>query len=387
MKTAIRIALILTLFTTGCTTQKTVEKQINELLSKIDERNRNLSSISYCTSFEMINPSMNDSIFKVEGKVWLKPHKVDTIFGSVFHVRGSDRGGLFDYYYDGTKSYEIRHENKTIKMIDPYKYENNANNPAKARTALSPIVPELSDPNLSLTLRRNNPKIDLVNGKDTYFMTFKYPANEYGQEISVSIDIKKKTYIIEKIQKKVKLQNIDYKTSIVIDSQRINSPEIISNIYLQNTYSDYTMSELKRDNNHELKSNYKGLKAKEFIYPSSNMDSINLKSLLGKYVLLDFWETWCGHCILALPDIQKLQDKYKTDLNVIGITTENKLPVEKLLKINKVTYINIFADQQILNDYMVTGRPSYFLLDKKGTIIDHTEGDLQKIESDLKELL
>lgn len=387
MKTALRITLLLTFFTTGCITQSTVDKQINELLLKVEANNSSISSISYYTFYEQKNPTVNDSIFKVEGKVWLLPNKTDSIFGSVFHVHGSDRGGLFDYYYDGTKSYEIRHENKTIKIIDPYKYENNANNPAKARTALSPVVHELSDTNLSVTLRKNNPKIDLVNGKDSYFITLKYPANEYGQEESVSIDIKKKTYIIEKIQKKLKWQGSEYKTSIEVDSLLINSPEIPNKIFLQNTYSDYNISELKRDNNHESNSNYIGIKAKNFMYPTSTMDSINLKSLIGKYVLLDFWETWCGHCILALPEIQKLQDMYKTDLVAIGITTENKPQVEKLLKNNNLTYINIFADKQILKDYMVIGRPIYFLLDKKGIIIDHTEGDLQKIESDLKDLL
>ena len=180
MKTTLRIILLLTFFTNGCITQSTDDKQINELLSQVEERNRSLSSISYYTSYEQINPTVNDSIFKVEGSVWLQPNKTDSIFGSVFHVHGSDRGGLFDYYYDGTKSYEIRHENKTIKIIDPFKYENNANNPAKARTALSPMVHELTDTNISVTLKRNNPIIDLVKGEDAFLMNLKYPPNEYG---------------------------------------------------------------------------------------------------------------------------------------------------------------------------------------------------------------
>jgi len=61
--------------------------------------------------------------------------------------------------------------------------------------------------------------------------------------------------------------------------------------------------------------------------------------------------------------------------------------VEKLLQNNKLTYVNIFADQQIINDYSLQGRPAYFLLDRNGTIIDHTEGNLEKIITDLKELL
>jgi len=387
MKTTLRITLLLTLFTSGCIMHSTDEKKITFLLSKLDKNNRSLNTISYYTSFEQIDPALNDSVFKVIGKIWLQPNKKDSIFGSVFHVHGSDRGGLFDYYYDGTKSYEIRHKNKTVKIIDPYKYENNANNPAKARTALSPIVYELTDIGISRSLQKNNPVISLVSNMDSYKIAFKYPPDEYGQEMTKYISIDKKTYVIKRIQKNVLWRGIEQKTIYNIDSLLFNNSEIGNNIFLQNTYSDYAVSELKRDTNHQSASTSIGLKAKIFKYPTSNNDSINVTILNGKYVLLDFWETWCGHCILALPDIQKLQDMYKTDLIVIGITTENKLIVEKLLKNNKLTYINIFADQQILKDYMVTGRPSYFLLDKKGTIIDHTEGDLQKIELDLKDLL
>jgi len=355
-------------------------------LSEIELRNRNLGPVSYYSSYEQINPAVNDSVFKAEGKVWLQPVKADSIFGSVFHVQGIDGGGSFDYYYDGTKSYEIRHDNKTVKLIDPYKFENNANNPAKARTALSPLVHELTDTNISVTLRKNNPVIDLAKGKDTYLLTLKYPSNEYGQEETVRLYIKKKTFIIGKIQKKLNWQGIEYSTTIEIDTLQIYNPDILNKIYLQNTYPDYSTSELTRDNNDAPDSDFTGLKARNFVYPVSENDSINLENLRGKYVLLDFWETWCGHCILSLPEIQKLQDRYKPELTVIGITTENRLQVEKLLRNNKLTYINIFADQKILSDYGVTGRPVYFLLDKEGIILEHTEGDLGKIKSVLKDL-
>ena len=117
------------------------------------------------------------------------------------------------------------------------------------------------------------------------------------------------------------------------------------------------------------------------------MDSINLKSLIGKYVLLDSWGTWCGYCILALPEIQNLQNKYKNDLVVIGISTENKPQIETLIQKNKITYINLFADQKILKDYAVSNRPTYFLIDKKGKIISQSEGDLDKIITMIDDLL
>ena len=147
------------------------------------------------------------------------------------------------------------------------------------------------------------------------------------------------------------------------------------------------MTEFERGTSKQWTSGFIGLKAKNFKYPTFNNDSINLKNLNGKYVLLDFWETWCGHCIFELPEIQKIQDKYQNDLVVIGITTENKAQVEKLLKKNNIKYTNIFADKQIIIDYDLQNRPAYFLLDKNGKIIEHTLGDLLKITSALEDLL
>ena len=387
MKTVFITIWILILMCIGCKTQSSDNKRISELLANVEQKNKSINSVSYYSSYEQINPAVKDSVFKVVGKVWLQPDKKDSIFGSVFHLKGGDRGGLFDYYYDGSKSYEIRHENKTIKIFDPYKYENNANNPAKARTALSPLVPELTDTNLSETLKKNNPVVNITVNKDYYNIGFKYPVNEYGQELALHIYINRKTCLIGKIQKNTTWRGVVYKTSIVIDSLLINDLDSTNNLFLQNTYSDYVVTEFERGSNQQLTSGFIGLKAKDFKYPANNNDSIRLKSLIGKFVLLDFWETWCGHCIVALPGIQKIQDKYHNDLVVLGITTENKPQVIKLLQNNKLTYINVFADQQIINDYSLQGRPTYFLLDRNGTIIDHAEGNLEKIITDLKELL
>jgi thiol-disulfide isomerase/thioredoxin len=387
MKTVLITSSLLIFMCIGCKTQSTDIRRISELLSKVEQKNKGINSISYYSRYEQVNPTTEDSIFKVEGKVWLRPNDKDSIFGSVFHLKGIDRGGSFEYYYDGTKSYEIRHANKTIKIFDPYRYENNANNPAKARTALAPLIYELTDTNLSRTLQKNNPLVTLFDNKNSYRIAFKYPADDNGQELTVQITINKRTYAIEKIQKISLWRGVEFKTSIGIDSLLINNSEISNNIFSQNTYSDYVVTEFERGTNQKWTSSFIGLKAKNFKYPTSSNDSIILNNLKGKYVLLDFWETWCGHCIFALPEIQKIQDKYRNDVVVIGITTENKHQVEKLMRINNLRYLNIFADKQIIGDYDLKGRPTYFLIDKNGIIIEHTEGDLLKITTDLEKLL
>jgi len=48
----------------------------------------------------------------------------------------------------------------------------------------------------------------------------------------------------------------------------------------------------------------------------------SLTSLKGKIVLIDFWATWCGSCIVAMPHLQQLQQKYPGKLQIITVTDE-----------------------------------------------------------------
>ena len=101
-------------------------------------------------------------------------------------------------------------------------------------------------------------------------------------------------------------------------------------------------------------------------------------------VLLDFWESWCGHCIESIPLLQKLADEYHDDLIVITITTENAPQIRKIIKANNISYVNIHAEKQILSDYSIKARPAYVLIDANGIIVEHTAGDLERISLAIK---
>lgn len=127
--------------------------------------------------------------------------------------------------------------------------------------------------------------------------------------------------------------------------------------------------------------------APTFTFNAFNGEKISLDQFKGKIVLLDFWETWCGKCISTFPEINRIAKEYKSKgIEVLGITTENKNLVKKLIKKHKLEYINIFADRTMIKKYELSSRPIYILVSKEGKIIFVSYGNLKIVENKLKQL-
>jgi thiol-disulfide isomerase/thioredoxin len=59
--------------------------------------------------------------------------------------------------------------------------------------------------------------------------------------------------------------------------------------------------------------------------------SAKLSRFRGKLVLIDFWATWCGSCLVAMPHLQQLQEKYAGKIQVITVTDETVKRIHQFL--------------------------------------------------------
>ncbi len=90
----------------------------------------------------------------------------------------------------------------------------------------------------------------------------------------------------------------------------------------------------------------------------------------NKLLLIDFWATWCGPCIAAFPDLEKLQEKYKDDLQIIAISDEKVDVVNNFLAKNNydLLFLNDI-DKQLFTKFNIKYRPMSCLISKKGEFI------------------
>ena len=119
-----------------------------------------------------------------------------------------------------------------------------------------------------------------------------------------------------------------------------------------------------------------GKKAPQFESVLLDGSKFKLENHKGKVVVLDFWATWCGPCVRALPVlIEKMSQFEKDELILLAVNQgETKKVISQFLKKKKLQQLNVVMDRKksIGRDYKVQGIPKTVVIDQEG-VIRHVE--------------
>ena len=138
-------------------------------------------------------------------------------------------------------------------------------------------------------------------------------------------------------------------------------------------YPDSKMSRALQTRISDFSKLANGKKAPNFNATTLEGSSINLDNFNGKYILLDFWATWCRPCRLENPKLVSQYEKFnKMGFEILNISIDKDATQweEAIKKDGLLSHQQILdADLSIYKLYALSTLPSNFLLDPKGMII------------------
>lgn len=118
-----------------------------------------------------------------------------------------------------------------------------------------------------------------------------------------------------------------------------------------------------------------GSKAPDFVINGFNDTPVKLSSYKGKYLMIDFWASWCAPCRQENPNVVKQYNAYHDKgLNILGISLDtDKKAWEMAIKSDKLTWDHASDlksyEGSVESSYRIYAIPSNFIIDPQGVIV------------------
>jgi len=89
----------------------------------------------------------------------------------------------------------------------------------------------------------------------------------------------------------------------------------------------------------------------------------------GKFILIDFWATWCAPCKNVIPELNEFHHKFKDKLVIIGISDESKRKVKRMNNPKIAYYSAIDTKKRLKSIYEVKGIPHCVIINPDGIVV------------------
>ena len=341
---------------------------LNSILQNYTRSANNIHRIGY--NIQRIDTFASGGVWNHNGFAFIEREKSDKIFGFYFS------GIRFDIneqdVYDGKNEIWIDKNQKSYKIEKPG--EGYLGSPGGQMIVKELLFPDATYKNVKL----------LNETRDSYIL-------EYHYKDDTTFNITNQTKIIELSRSNYLPLKITL--SYMSLGNRAVSQVKISNLKI-NSKIKSPIDQIKKDlANYKLieetgpSKNLVGSVAPEFLLSELFNTNDKMELPRDKLTLLDFWEVWCGPCIVSLPKLEKISKEYSDNLKVIVIVTDDTLNARKLVKQKKITFTNLIGNKSLLTKYEIDSYPRYFIVDRNGNILKEYYGFSTQIEKDILQCL
>jgi peroxiredoxin len=133
-----------------------------------------------------------------------------------------------------------------------------------------------------------------------------------------------------------------------------------------------------------------GNPAPEFTLRDGNGKPQSLADLRGEIVVLDFWGTWCGPCLMAMPSLQKLHQRFgDRSVRVFGVSCREPKGADPKATMARLgcTYGLLVDGTAVAEQYHVTSFPTLYVIGRDGKVVDAHSGYVSTLEQTLGDIL
>ena len=366
MKKSLLILLTIVFFC-SCKEKNTIDT--NYVIAKFQENAEHINSLEY--RMQRIDTfAQGGTVWNNSGVALIEKDDNDKVFGFSFYGKRDDIDK--EYIYNAGNGFEISKTDKTYK-VEPGHFG------------------FIGTPGGQM-VHQNIFKIDsiyksvsLSETENSYLLSF-----EFENDTVYNVSDRTKVYELNKtdffpIKIKQKSNQLGNKSVSIAKFSDVKINENVTNSIknLKQDFQYYSIIEPeKREPNKLLLKKLPTLELPD-LFNKNKIVKINS----NKLTLIDFWEVWCGPCIASFPKVENLKNKFKSELNVVGIVSEDHENAIKLVKKKGITFQNLIGNNDLEKEFSVNSWPRYFLVDKKGIVQKEYFGFSDQIEKDINEFL
>lgn len=324
-------------------------------------------------------------------KPGLKPDSIQLdVMGKFSFVKKSTQPGDYIFFFRNADYFRVTplpNENITIeakfnKLIESHKILGSAESEQVSQI----IKMHYSSVSVIDTLNRFyiknqlNPELDTIIERlsfisDSVFKSEKSYLEKYIEANSSSIASYVALSLKFETNRNLFTIKRDLKYFEMVDTALYNRFDTVDIVKMISSYVAHNKVKLKREN---VKEPYSliGKQAPPIFLPNIYGDTLTLESLKGKYVLVDFWGSWCRPCRKENPNLRKAYRSYrKKGFEIFQVAIErnktdwkNTIREDKLYWKYQVSELN-YMDSKTAREYYVKAIPTNYLVNSEGIVI------------------